>query len=306
METTLKLFRETWKDIEYCYDKHKGSDVMMIRLDEDNFDMLEEHQTLCTAMFSSRYLVTFEEEVNLWQKQLASISEVTMLCSEIQRTWSFLENLFIHSEEVKKELPRESEKFVNIDNNVRRILKDGFDKKICLDFCIQDYVFKALEDVEAELKVCEKALYEFMEGKRRAFPRFYFVSTNDLLDILSNGNSPAKVMVHMPKIFQAIATLELKDDGERPKAIGLSSSIGVGTVDFYEPLKLVNKVENYLQDVIDCMRETLRRIAKDSLIRFNQKPKAEWMEEDPAQVSLLINMVQWCINVDKALETGTL
>jgi len=42
---------------------------------------------------------------------------------------------------------------------------------------------------------------DFMDGKRRAFPRFYFVSTADLLDILSNGNSPAKVMVHMPKIF---------------------------------------------------------------------------------------------------------
>jgi dynein heavy chain len=32
-----------------------------------------------------------------------------------------------------------------------------------------------------------------MESKRRAFPRFYFVSTADLLDILSNGNNPHKV-----------------------------------------------------------------------------------------------------------------
>ena len=54
------------------------------------------------------------------------------------------------------------------------------------------------------------------------------------------------------------------------------------------------------------MRETLRRIAKDSLVRFKSKPKKDWMEDDPAQISLLINMVQWCINVDRALETGTL
>ncbi len=38
------------------------------------------------------------------------------------------------------------------------------------------------------LQVCEKALADYMESKRRAFPRFYFVSTADLLDILSNGN----------------------------------------------------------------------------------------------------------------------
>jgi dynein heavy chain len=43
------------------------------------------------------------------------------------------------------------------------------------------------------VQVCEKALADYMESKRRAFPRFYFVSTADLLDILSNGNNPAKV-----------------------------------------------------------------------------------------------------------------
>lgn len=32
--------------------------------------------------------------------------------------------------------------------------------------------------------------------------RFYFVSTADLLDILSNGNSPTRVMMHMSKCFQ--------------------------------------------------------------------------------------------------------
>ncbi len=42
-------------------------------------------------------------------------------------------------------------------------------------------------------QVCEKALADYMESKRRSFPRFYFVSTADLLDILSNGNSPHKV-----------------------------------------------------------------------------------------------------------------
>lgn len=45
----------------------------------------------------------------------------------------------------------------------------------------------------AFLQVCEKALADYMESKRRLFPRFYFVSTADLLDILSNGNNPAKV-----------------------------------------------------------------------------------------------------------------
>lgn len=41
--------------------------------------------------------------------------------------------------------------------------------------------------------MCEKALAEYLETKRMAFPRFYFVSSADLLDILSNGNDPVEV-----------------------------------------------------------------------------------------------------------------
>ena len=152
-------------------------------------------------MFSSRFLSTFEKECNYWQKHLAGVSEVVQMLQEVQRSWTFLENLFIHSEEVKKELPKESEKFVGIDKEVKSILGEGKKVMKLIDFCNRDNVLQRLEDVQKELNICEKALMEFMEGKRRAFPRFYFVSTNDLLDILSNGNTPKKVMIHMPKIF---------------------------------------------------------------------------------------------------------
>ena len=43
------------------------------------------------------------------------------------------------------------------------------------------------------LSVCEKALAEYLETKRLAFPRFYFISSADLLDILSKGNQPPLV-----------------------------------------------------------------------------------------------------------------
>lgn len=56
----------------------------------------------------------------------------------------------------------------------------------------QDLV-KELEVLQKELILCEKALAEYLETKRLAFPRFYFVSSADLLDILSNGNQPQLV-----------------------------------------------------------------------------------------------------------------
>jgi dynein heavy chain len=119
MEKTLVKLEETWKDVVFEFNKHKDTDIMLIKLSEENFEMLEENQVAVTAMFSSRYLSTFEEKCVYWQKSLAAIAEIIQLLAEVQRSWSFLENLFIHSEEVKKELPRESERFVDIDKEVK-------------------------------------------------------------------------------------------------------------------------------------------------------------------------------------------
>ena len=51
----------------------------------------------------------------------------------------------------------------------------------------------AIEKLRESLGECEKALADYLETKRRAFPRFYFVSSTDLLDILSKGNMPREV-----------------------------------------------------------------------------------------------------------------
>ena len=53
------------------------------------------------------------------------------------------------------------------------------------------------------------------------------MSVNDLLDILSNGNSPAKINRHMPKIFQAIEVLDMNESGDRPTVKGMKSGVGV-------------------------------------------------------------------------------
>ena len=119
MEKTLNKLEETWKDVTFEFSLHKNTDLKLIRISEENFEMLEENQVAVTSMFSSRYLATFEEKCVYWQKSLAAIAEVVQLLAEVQRSWSFLENLFIGSEEVKKELPKESEKFVGIDKEVK-------------------------------------------------------------------------------------------------------------------------------------------------------------------------------------------
>jgi dynein heavy chain, axonemal len=102
---------------------------------------------------------------------------------------------------VRKELPKESDEFVLIDADVKMLLKEAKKKEFAIVFSTQAGYLEKIEQANEKLVKCEKALQRFMDAKRTCFPRFYFVSPADLLDILSNGNLPEKVMPHLPKIF---------------------------------------------------------------------------------------------------------
>ena len=64
-----------------------------------------------------------------------------------------------------------------------------------LQYNIIMYMCKCSLAKHCRLSICEKALAEYLETKRLAFPRFYFVSSADLLDILSKGNQPVEVVI---------------------------------------------------------------------------------------------------------------
>lgn len=85
------------------------------------------------------------------------------------------------------------------------------------------------ENLQSKLTKCEKALAEYLETKRLAFPRFYFVSSSDLLDILSNGNNPVEVAKHLSKLFDNMTKLKfIMDDENEPtkEAEGMYSKEG--------------------------------------------------------------------------------
>lgn len=76
MEKTLSKLEETWKDVKFELQQHKTTDIYMLKMNEEDFEMLEENQVSVNAMFSSRFLSTFEQKCNYWQKSLAGIAEV--------------------------------------------------------------------------------------------------------------------------------------------------------------------------------------------------------------------------------------
>ena len=92
------------------------------------------------------------------------------------------------------------------------------------------------------------------------FFRFYFASSNDLLDILSNGNQPLKVAKHLTKLFDSMAKLKLRLDTNKEVtnlAYAMIAKDGE-VVDFDRDVHCENQVEVWLNRLMDIMRSTIR------------------------------------------------
>lgn len=61
-----------------------------------------------------------------------------------------------------------------------------------------------LSSAHESLENIQKNLNEYLENKRKAFPRFYFLSNEDLIQILGDVQNPKKIQQHLKKCFEGI------------------------------------------------------------------------------------------------------
>ena len=162
-------------------------------------------------MMTSKYIGYFLEEISTWQKRLSMVDHVIVSWFDVQRTWSHLESIFIGSEDIRKQLPVDSQRFDDIDTEFKKLMIKMAKNSNVIIATNVDGLAEQLEGLQSQLSLCEKALAEYLETKRLAFPRFYFASSMDLLDILSNGNQPIKVSKHLTKLFDSMAKIHLRE-----------------------------------------------------------------------------------------------
>ncbi|KAM6314848.1 LOW QUALITY PROTEIN: dynein axonemal heavy chain 11 [Aegotheles albertisi] len=172
-----------------------------------------------------------------WQNKLNMANSVIIIWMEVQCMWSHQESIFTGCEDIRSQLPEDANRSDEINSKCKH--------------------------------TSLKSLAKYLETKHTAFPRFYFVSSADLRDILSKGTRPKQVAHHLTKLFDKIADLKFQENIEE----SVNDAVGICTV---------------------------RLRIMEAILAYEEKQREQWGFDHPAQVARTGSQIWWVSDVEMA------
>ena len=258
--------------------------------------------TKTQAMRGSPYFKPFEKEVLGWESQLLRIEECIRVWQEVQKKWLYMESMF-GVEEIVRPLQAESNLFKDVDKTWRGIMSSiSKDPRVLVSAGEQGMLEQLKSSLEI-IGVIDQGVNQFVEDKKTSFPRFFFLSNQDILNVVSETKDPTRVSPYCQKIFEGIESLEFNEIQEIHSIISPSNE----TVTFIypvQPREAKGCVEKWLTELENHMFGTLTQLflsAKDTLSNSKQ---TELLDEYPSQVILAVQHLLWTLDIQEAIKGG--
>ena len=275
-----------------------------IRSTEDLFNQLEDNQVQLSTMKASRFYLSFEEGIQFWEKTLSHIMEVMELSLSVQRQWMYLESIFMSSEDIRKQLPGETKLFDQVNESFKSVMETMVANPNAKEACGAEGMLEKLNEMDQKLETIQKSLDQYLETKRQFFARFYFLSNDDLLEILGQQKDPEQVQKHIKKCFIGINTLKLIPPMQRGnrtiQCIGFNSAKGE-FCEAAESIEVDGPVERWLLEVESVMVKSVKKFTGGAAANLRTK-KEKWVQEWQGQALITVGKIEWTRECTKALE----
>ena len=205
IDRKLKLIESVWDELELGFKQHKESDISLIYVTEEVIEELEAHQMeLQTMIGMGKYVAFFRDEVTGWQKTLGNVDVCMKKWTSVIKQWAGLESIFLGSADIRAQLPDDTKRFEGIDQEFKDLQKSAEAETNVAKACNVDGRIESLGNMLSELELCQKALNEYLDMKKKIYPRFYFISDPVLLQILSQASDPEALQSFYQNFFDSI------------------------------------------------------------------------------------------------------
>ncbi len=182
-------------------------------------------------------------------------------------------------------------------------MQETVKEKNVVKACCVDGRLEMFQEMATALDKCQKSLSDFLDSKRNSFPRFFFISDDEMLSVLGSSDVTA-VQEHCLKMFDNCQALIFK---RQNKFVGGMRSPEGESYEFRTLTSTEGPVEFWMTDVVKEMVASLRAIMKEGIFHYPKMSRLKWIEENLGMVVNGASKLWWTWQVEdgfKKVKTG--
>lgn len=338
IEQAINMIRTSFMDfgLTFSLDKECGfDDVHTLTNANDLLMFIDDSQLRIKGLSTSVYVDPHKDVVVQWDDAMTNVRSILESWLEVQGKWSHLGPLF-GPHGLSGQLTVESKRFTEITRQWKSTVDQARDHGKLSELLRHTDLPSRLEDLSKALEAVVKGVMEFLDEKRSIFPRFYFLSNNEMVDVLVRSHQPVTVEPFLIRCFPGIKKIKLaplltnNPSGSSPQPSTLSDLSHEGQVregrqiqtlvsPELELLPLRNRVDLFVPDTdipLDVevwmtelekgMKVSMKASLLGCLDAYYSRPPDQWMLSWPAQSLLLSSAITWCKDVTDILHDASL
>lgn len=291
--STMAKMKDDWGGLEFSTTPVEGKDSAILQGEavEVLSQTLDDHIIKTQGMKGSPFAKFMLPEIEEWEKMLMTTQDNLEIWLTVQAVWMSLEPVF-SSEDIINQMPLEGRLFKEVNAMWHKLMCRVTENPAALTVVAIDDLQQTLKACNTKLERVQKGLSDYLESKRGLFPRFYFLSDDELLEILSETKEPLRVQPHLKKCFEGIH--KLKFDEER-KIHGMYSIEGefVPYTRVIDPNASKGMVENWLLQVEEVMLKSVKAVVEQSFQDYQRTARDKWIVSWQGQAVLCISCLYW-------------
>uniref|UniRef100_A0A674AUS2 Dynein axonemal heavy chain 12 n=1 Tax=Salmo trutta TaxID=8032 RepID=A0A674AUS2_SALTR len=302
LEKAMQTMVEVWDGVSFHHHPYRESGVSILTAVDEIQTMLDDQIVKTQTMRGSPFIKPFESEIKVWEERLIRIQETIDEWLKVQAQWLYLEPIF-SSEDIMQQMPEEGRLFQTVDKHWKEVMRHCVKDPKILSATSLPGLLERLQDSNNLLDKIMKGLNAYLEKKRLFFPRFFFLSNDEMLEILSETKDPLRVQPHLKKCFEGIAKLDFLPNLDI-QAMYSSEAERVQLIQLISTSEARGAVEKWLVQVEDIMLRSVRDVVARSRVAYGETSRSQWVRDWPGQVVLCTSQIFWTLEVHEAIGGG--
>lgn len=209
LASNLEKFKERYKSLKLDSMFFKDTDLLVLKDTDPVSEEIDQLLTKVVSMSSSKFAKYLQKDIQaLWQN-LAKSQEVIDIWLKVQKLIQQQQQIFVFGD-LKKQLQEEVSKYDFVEKQWRGVMDQlkfsSLVSEICIVPKIKEIFVKSLQTLEE----VNKSLNAYLNTKRDVFPRFYFVSNEELIMMLAQCGDPKIIATnYIQQVFEGMKKLEI-------------------------------------------------------------------------------------------------